>query len=192
MQVAIAKRALHDSPHCGDQGGYWQSGGKITLCIADGLGHGIEAEKAARAAMDFVARHFRESLPDVFAGCNAAIRSTRGVAMGIAVIDEDMQTLTYAGIGNTRAMIVGADIVRFVSNHGIVGGGYKTLLPRTASLMPSDLVVLSTDGLPEIIDMSGYGTDLRRDVHLLAEKIIRDWRRDTDDAAVLVSRYEAS
>ena len=191
MQVAIAKRALHDSSHNGDQGGYWQSDGKTTLCIADGLGHGIEAEKAAQAAIEFVARHFLEPLPDVFAGCNVAIRSTRGVAMGIAVIDEDTGTLTYAGIGNTRAMIVGADIVRLVSNHGIVGGGYKTLLPRGVSLMPGDLVVLSTDGLPEIIDMSGYGTDLRRDVHLLAEKIIRDWRRETDDAAVLVCRYEA-
>ena len=113
------------------------------------------------------------------------------MAMGIAVIDEDMATLTYAGIGNTRASIIGADNVILVSNHGIVGGGYKTLLPRVVSFMPGALVVLSTDGLPEIIDMSGYGTELRLNVRLLAEKIIRDWRRETDDAAVLVCRYEA-
>jgi len=206
VRVAMVKRALHDAPHCGDGCGYWRGGGQTILCVVDGLGHGPYAEKAARAAIDCVTRHLSESLPDIFAVCNEAIRGTRGVAMGIAVIDEEAQQLTYAGIGNTRALIARGRppapidrhgtgpcrrvaegrTIRMSSNWGIVGGGYKTLTPETVPLMPGDLVILFTDGLAEAIDLAGYNDALRADVQRLAGKILGDWGRETDDAAVLV------
>jgi len=180
--------------------------------VVDGLGHGPYAEKAARAAIDCVARHCSESLPDIFAVCNEVIRGTRGVAMGIAVIDEETRQLTYAGIGNTRALIVGerppaptgshgdrpfrggaeGRPIRMSSNWGIVGGGYKTLTPKTVPLMPGDLVILSTDGVDEAIDLAGYSDALRADLQRLAGKILRDWGRETDDAAVLVFSMEVA
>jgi len=58
--------------------------------------------------MDYVAEHLEDPLPALFAGCDRAIRHTRGVAMGVAVIDKEAGTLTYAGVGNTRALITGA------------------------------------------------------------------------------------
>jgi len=105
MQVAVAKSSFLNDPHCGDQAGHWQTGPKTTLCVADGIGHGEDAERAARAAMDYVAEHLEDPLPALFAGCDRAIRHTRGVAMGVAVIDKEAGTLTYAGVGNTRALI---------------------------------------------------------------------------------------
>lgn len=188
MPVAIAKCALNGGPHCGDEGAYWQTGSTTTLCIADGLGHGEQAEKAAHAAVGYVADHLSEPLPAIFAGCDSAIRRSRGVAMGIAVIDEEARTLTYAGIGNTRAMIAGARSGGLVSDPGIVGGGYKTLAPETMPLASGDLVIMSTDGVEEVIDMSRYQGALRTDLRRLAEQILQDWRTETDDAAVLVFR----
>lgn len=192
MQVAIARQALDESPHCGDEGGYWQRGRKITLCVADGLGHGEQAEKAAKAAMGYVARHLSDPLSEIFAGCDRAIRHTRGVVMGIAVIDEDAGTLIYAGIGNIHGMIVGEKPTHLSSNYGIVGGGYKTLWCKTVPFMPGDLVILSTDGVSERIDLSDYEDALRADARRLAETILQDWRRGTDDAAVLVFRSEVA
>jgi len=62
MDVGIAKRALDDDPYCGDECGARESNGKIILCIADGLGHGEFAERAARAAVDYVLKHHSEPI----------------------------------------------------------------------------------------------------------------------------------
>ena len=190
--LAITKRAFLGETHCGDECAYWHEGGKATLCIVDGLGHGEHAERAAQAAVEYVAQHLGEPLVDVFAGCDLALRRTRGVVMGIAVVDEDAGTLTYAGIGNTRAMIVGGarSVVCLSSDYGIVGGGYRKLSPETVPLNPGDLVILVSDGIKERCDILGYGDALRGDVRQLAESILQDWGRETDDAAVLVFRSE--
>ena len=187
MQIAIAKRALEE-PHCGDQAGCWQSGGRIALCIIDGLGHGKGAEQAAKAALGFVGRHHYEPLPEIFACCDEELRGTRGVTMGIAIVDLEGATLTYAGIGNTRAVVLGRETVRMTSRYGIVGGGYRTLAPETVTFVAGDLAILYTDGIQEVLDISHYDDALRADVGRLAETILQDWRRETDDAAVLVYR----
>lgn len=159
------------------------------ICIADGLGHGKHAEAAAHAAIEYVERHNTQPLPDIFAGCDARLRSTRGVAMGIAVIEDATGELTYAAVGNTRALVTGIKAIRLPASPGIVGGGYRSLSRDTAVVRHGDLVILSTDGLQEYIEISRYDAALRTNVERLAERIIHDWRHDADDAAVLVFRY---
>ena len=198
MQIAIVKRSFPNDPYCGDECAYWQDNGKIMLCVVDGLGHGQGAEKAARAAVDYVAQHVSEPLPDIFAGCDRAIQCTRGVVMGIAVVDEEAGTLTYAGVGNPRIIIVRVHClapgiegtVRLPNRPGVVGGGCRKVLPETVPLSPSDLVVLCTDGIPSEVDIAGYEDALCVDVQQLAERIVRDWGRESDDVAVLVFRSE--
>ncbi len=187
MQIAIVNRPLEE-PHCGDQAGCWERDGKVVLCIIDGLGHGKGAEQAALAALDFLERHHREPLLELFATCNVALHDTQGVAMGIAVADPAAGTLTYAGIGNMRAMVVGQETTRLFSHYGIVGADYRTLKTEAVPLSPGDLVIMYTDGIEELIDLSGYDEALRADVGRLAETIAADWRRETDDEAVLVFR----
>lgn len=185
MQIARIKHSLNNSPYCGDECGYWERGTKTVLCIVDGLGHGKEAEMAAKAAVKYIADHLSESLPEIFAGCNTELRKTRGAAAGIAVIDEDKGELTYAGIGNTRIIIANAKAFRLASNYGIVGGGFKTLTPETIPIGKGAIVIMFTDGVEELIDLSRYDL-ISGDVHKLAEKIITDYRIERDDAAVLV------
>jgi len=187
MQIAIAKRPIED-PYCGDQAAWWERRGDTLLCIVDGLGHGQGAERAAMAALDFVGRRHHRPLPEIFALCNEAVRHTRGVAMSIAVVDPRAGMLTYAGIGNIRALVVGEQNRRLSSSYGIVGGGYRRLTPETVPLTPDDLVILATDGVREDFDVSGYDNEILADVTWLAEKVLMDWRRETDDAAVLVFR----
>jgi len=198
MGVGAAGRPLKGDSHCGDQFGHWRRGKRTTLCVVDGLGHGEYAQKAAKAAIEYVAYHLSRPLPEIFSGCNREISNTRGVAMAIAVIDEDEQTLTYAGVGNTRAMIVRNEltgetkskVLHLMSSYGIVGGGYKSLLPETVRFGLGDLVAMFTDGVEDMIDLSGYDEVLRTDVQILAERLIEDWGRDTDDAAVLIFTSE--
>ena len=188
VQVGSAARAFNHDSHCGDQCAYWRRGTQTTLCIVDGLGHGRHAEDAAKAAVRYVSSHLSTPLMDVFSGCDAALRATRGVAMGIVVIDETAGTLTHAGINNTRAMIAGPRTVRLSNNYGIVGGGYKKLVPETVAVTPGDVVVLFSDGIPESIDLTPYDV-MRAEAPALARAILESEALDTDDAVVLVARY---
>ena len=185
MQIAIVKRPLAP-PHCGDRAGYWEWNGKTVLCIIDGLGHGKFAERAALAALDYLGLHHHEPLPEIFANCDKALRHTCGVVMGVAVVDPDAGTLTYAGIGDTRALVNGTERVHLESNYGIVGAGYRKLTPQTVPLAAGDLVIMYTDGVKEYFDMSSYDEALRADVERLAKAIVRDWGHERDDAAALV------
>ena len=154
--------------------------------MADGLGHGKHAHTAGKAAVDYVADHYSEPLLDVFSNCDKAIRNTRGVAMGVCVIDEEKHTLTFAGISNVRTMIFGKRARSMSSHYGIVGGGYRNLAPETVPLEPGSLVVMFTDGLPETITLTGYDEEVRGDPQRLAPRILNDLRLGSDDAAVLV------
>ncbi len=196
MAIAIAKRSYHGDPHCGDAAMHWQNDGKLILCICDGLGHGAAAEEAAEAALEYVGKHLADPLEDVFSGCNLALRFTRGVAMGIAIIEEGKETLIYAGIGNTQAIILrqgnscapGKPTVRPTSDHGIVGGGYRKLSVEEVPFSSGDLLVLCTDGLKSAFTPTAYEDALSVAPRRLAERILRDWARETDDASVLVFR----
>jgi len=53
-------------------------------------------------------------------------------------------------------------------------------------MCPGDLLIMTTDGIEEIIDLSGYDSTLMEDPQDLAERILQDWSDGADDAAVLV------
>ena len=160
--------------------------------MADGLGHGEEAEAAANAAVDYVRGHLPESLDSVFRGCDAAIHHSRGVAMGIAVVDDASGAMDYAGIGNIRAKVFGRPGTSLPNGNGIVGAGYKSLTTETVRLTPGDLVVLASDGLAETLDVSRDQSAPHIDLDLLAARLIDDFGRTEDDAAVLVALYGGS
>jgi phosphoserine phosphatase RsbX len=189
MRVAFENRPYRGEKSCGDQAGFWEIDGQIRLCMVDGLGHGALAEEAALAAVEYVGAHLSDTLQELFAGCNAAIGYTRGVAMGIACLDPSAGTLDYAGIGNPRAMIYGPTrrkIIHLSSDPGIIGGGYRNLIPETVQFSESDTVVMSTDGIEELIDMSIYHRSEITEPRAVAVRIIADWGDDSDDRGVLV------
>lgn len=168
--------------------------------MVDGTGHGIEAAKAAYAAVDYVGSHVYDSLETIFAGCDKALRPTRGAAMGIAVIDEGLEALLYAGINNVRSMIVSRpnsermekEKIELPSNFGIVGGGYRHLRIEKRQLHPGDMVILSTDGIKSGFNLNGYDTAPEADLEQLANSIVQDWGRQTDDCAVIIYRMGGS
>ncbi|QTA77957.1 Chemotaxis protein, CheC-like [Desulfonema limicola] len=185
MPAAIQKRAFENQSYCGDECAWWEDEKKITLCIVDGLGHGQEAETAARQAIDYVKQHLHKPIEEIFAGCNISIRDTRGAAMGIAIINKTEKTLTYAGIGNTRAVVLNTKPVRLSGNYGIIGGGFKKITPETIPVQDGSIVVMFTDGIEEMVDLAEFNSLLSQDMEIMAQKIIQKSRKN-DDSAVMV------
>ena len=185
--VGIAKRAFQDAPHCGDGGGAWVDDNKLVLCLLDGLGHGVHAEEAALAALDYIGRHFVKPLQQIVDGCSMAIRGTRGVSLALAAIDLDRGNFTYCGIGSMRALLrLDGTVVRLPSTNGIVGAGMRPLAPEQRILGPRDLVIFASDGIQEHLGVSGYDGKLLVEPQSLAEQILADFSHGRDDAAVLV------
>ena len=187
VRIAYARRSADAGPHCGDACAYWRVDGRTVVCIVDGLGHGPEAEASARAAIDYVGGRTEQPLPELFAGADSALRSTRGVAMGVAVVDEGAGSLTYAGVGNTRALL-GRSCLD--SEPGIVGAGYRRLTRETRPFRPGDRMLLCTDGLKARLSSSHYPAAAWDDLQGLADTIIEEWWAGEDDAAVVVMRRD--
>lgn len=190
MPITTARRALNNDPHCGDASAHWRVGNQILLCLVDGLGHGEFAEQAADAAINYIAFHRRKPLPDIIAGCNEAIRNTRGVAMGLVSINEKTGELTHAGIGNIRALVVNQETAYLGSDFGIVGGGYRSLSLNTMTLHRGDLVIMTSDGVKEKMDINASKILADGVFETLADKILKRWGHGQDDAAVLVYKFE--
>ena len=191
IEIAEYKRPLYNGPYCGDATAFHAENGITNLLIVDGLGHGKQAEEAAVAAVNYVSNHWILDLPELFAECGNAIRDTRGVAMGIARINEITGELSYAGIGNPRAIIAGENVIRLTSTYGIVGSRYRKLNIEKAQLNQGDLVLLFTDGLKERVDISAYKYLLNDNLDYLAMKILQDWSIERDDAAILIYRFSS-
>ena len=110
--------------------------------------------------------------------------------MGIALVEPQMGTLNYAGVGNIRLAIIragdsrsGGQYRRLVSDYGIVGAGFCRLTCETLSLAPDDLVLLFSDGIPESAPLGDCESD---DPQHLAQEILDTWGRNSDDVAVMI------
>jgi serine phosphatase RsbU (regulator of sigma subunit) len=184
--VGAARQAFRNDPHCGDDFHYRVDESEIRLCLVDGLGHGKKAAVAAQEAVAYVEAHPKEPLPALFTGCNNAIQATRGVAMGIVVVDRQARRLTFGAVGNIRCAVVGARTTRLMGSRGIVGAGFNSFSTDTLALNPLDLVVLFTDGLPSNLQLSRYSDSPRDRLGELAGQILHEWNEGKDDAAVLI------
>jgi len=159
--------------------------------MVDGLGHGEQAEVAGKAAVEYVTKHLDDPLVEILEGCNKAIHHTRGVAMGLASVDDSAGTMQFAGVGNTRARLISVATGKsyfLASTYGIVGGGFRSVTAENVDLSPGDLFLMYTDGLKEMFDISCYPSLRTVDVQELADTMLADWKRKSDDGAILVCR----
>lgn len=192
MNIGQAHRPYLGVDVSGDQSQYWCEGTKTALCLADGLGHGPDAEMAAKAALSYVSDHWNLTMKALFDGCDLAIRKTRGCAMGVAIIDESTDEITFTGIGNIEARIIGPNGKALSSYPGIVGTGLRHVKSETLPFEKGDAVVMFTDGIKNRMQLSNYPMQAYRDPRELARTIIKDWGRETDDVGVIVCVREES
>jgi hypothetical protein len=168
--------------------------GSVLLAALDGLGHGDEAADAAERAAIVLGDHPQESVITLARRCHAGLHGTRGVVMTLVRISPHDGTLTWLGVGNVAGVLLrgrgnphpGGEAV--LLRGGVVGYQLPPLSATVHTLNPGDCIVLATDGIrPEFAD------NLVADDHpqRLADRLMADFRREADDALVLVARYLA-
>ncbi|BCQ25880.1 ATP-binding protein [Caballeronia sp. NK8] len=166
---------------------------EFTVLVADGLGHGPLAHVAAIEAAKALAANGDLPLDHIMEAANAALRPTRGAAVGIARMPASASVndmpVTFAGIGNISASVWSeASHRHLVSHAGIVGHAARRAQLFDVPYPPNALVVLHSDGLTSRWDLARYPGLAMRHPALVAAVLYRDFTRGRDDVTVFVAR----
>lgn len=158
--------------------------------IADGLGHGLGAHDAARAAIEVAAAQPDSSLLDLIDQVHAALRNTRGAAIGIADLDLDSSILSFAGVGNIGASVYspGGHRRQMISHDGTAGHVIRRRQQFDYSWNKENLLVMHSDGLGTHWNLDHYPGLAQRHPSVIAGVLYRDFDRARDDTTVVVLR----
>ena len=177
---------------CGDAYSLIDTGKRIRIALLDGLGHGLQANIAAKEG----ARSF-----SLLAGIRPSeqlrimhndLKKTRGAVVTLVQIDEVNKQILYCGVGNISMKIVGPAKSRScLAYNGIVGH----IMPSTIGdhHLPwenaSDTLVMHSDGLSARWDLQKYPGILLHHGMILCAALFKDFNRDNDDSTVIVAKY---
>jgi anti-sigma regulatory factor (Ser/Thr protein kinase) len=166
---------------------------QVTVLLADGLGHGLEAHEAARAAVETLATHAKEDPVDLVHSCHGALARTRGAAVAVAKLLALERSGRFAGVGNIVARIEGTASSRhLVSYNGIVGHTLRKVQEVPFAWPEGALLILHSDGLGTHWDLAAYPGLASRHPALIAAVLYRDYDRGRDDVSVIVLRNRGS
>ena len=96
-------------------------------------------------------------------------------------------TLTYAGVGNISAVVLAGTGSRSLVSHNGTLGMVTSRIQEFKVDWPADAVlVLHSDGLHSRWDLSSYAGLIVRHPAVIGGALLRDFRRQRDDASVVV------
>jgi serine phosphatase RsbU (regulator of sigma subunit) len=187
ISVAAATRNFPGELVSGDGWRLDRSTDYYRIALIDGLGHGVLAAEATQLADNALALEPGLRPSDALRVCHVALRGTRGAAMSVALIDPISRKLTSAGVGNVDIRLIqGGRERRSSSDRGIVGSVLPTIHDYTADLTADWLLVLHSDGISSRFTLASLAWQPSEGIQSLADAILREHARPTDDATVVV------
>lgn len=171
---------------------YKQSDKQFKLMLADGLGHGPEANKAVKEAAAAFKICPDYSPADTLRFIHSMIKKTRGAVISILGFDFGTKIWTSAGVGNIAVRLNGAATFRNqMSYNGIVGHNIpNTMNDQSYPLEQYNQVILCSDGIKTRWDLSKYPMITKYDGTVLAAALYKDQARRTDDMSVIVVKIK--
>jgi anti-sigma regulatory factor (Ser/Thr protein kinase) len=185
---SVLEIGVAEGPYPGEDasGDGWGFAGPC-IFLADGLGHGFQAAKAAEAAVAAFQDNWRLPARDAIEAVHFALRSTRGAAVALASFEVDSRLVRFCGLGNISGAILTDGTSRsMVSHNGTAGHEIHRIAHFDYPWPEGALTILHTDGISAKWNMQSYPGLVNRDPSLIAAVLYRDFRRQRDDATVLV------
>ncbi len=174
---------------CGDNWALLQGRGRVIAFVVDGLGHGLEAAEAARAAVEMVKSKAHLDAPNLMDAVHGALRPTRGAAAAVALLQPESELCTFCGVGNISASIRSSGTSRsMVSHNGTLGHSVRKIQEFQYPFPKGSLLVMHSDGMGTHWDLAAYpGIEMRHPA-MIAAALYRDHSRGRDDLTVLALR----
>lgn len=164
----------------------------VLVGVVDGLGHGSEAARAAEKAVSMLSLRSDETVISLVHHCHEGLLSTRGVVMSLASFSFHDESMSWIGVGNVEGILARTNsehlprLTHIFHRQGVVGYQLPHLQATAMRVWPGDVLILATDGIrPEF----SSEMKLRGTPEQIAGDIGEKFRRENDDALVLVARY---
>jgi serine/threonine protein phosphatase PrpC len=190
LEWGAAVVALDGETESGDSYLVCSSPQGLLIAAIDGLGHGAKAAAVSRIAIEVLERHATESLDSLLLRCHEALQPTRGATISLATFNTLDATITWLGVGNVDGHLWRADRSvpdeKLLLRGGVVGLQLPTLQTTVHALSRGDLLVFVSDGVSS--DFARI-VDITATTQSIAEQILANGRKGTDDAMAIVVRY---
>ena len=192
IEWGVASVPMPGQSQSGDRYVVHPSPNGVMVAAIDGIGHGQEAARAADRAATILTKYAQESMIGLVKRCHDQLRETRGVVLSLAVINEVEGDLTWMGVGNVEGVVVRAAASAnprkesLLLRGGVVGHQLPSLYASIIPIARGDTLILVTDGVHSNFADSVNVTDRPQ---LVADRIIAEYSKGSDDALVLVARY---
>lgn len=174
---------------CGDDWALVQRDGRATVLVVDGLGHGPDAETAARACVAAFGEAPFDTPADILARAHGRMRATRGAAAAVVQLDADTRTVAFCGAGNIVGRFTsGLGDRSFLCQHGTLGLQVGRLQDVSQEWPDHALFVMHSDGIGSRWDLRKTPGLLQCDPALIAAWLIRGHIGGRDDATAIVVR----
>jgi len=192
IEWGFAQSTYPGAPEPGDRYLVERIEGAVLVAVIDGLGHGPKASEAAQSAVDHIQQHLQSPPQLLMESTHKAIRSTRGAVMSLARIDTQTHQMTWLGVGNVTGVLLRADQTpdgkreHLLVRGGVVGYRLPPLRSFTLDIHKGDTLIFTTDGI-----RSGFQENLPKTQppQQMADAILEEHNRGSDDALVVVMRY---
>jgi anti-sigma regulatory factor (Ser/Thr protein kinase) len=192
LQIAGLAVPYPGERFCGDGWTFHHTEDRMLVLVVDGLGHGMEAATAAQEAIATFHQRAELAPADILGYLHDGLKKTRGAVASIAEIRPKEKTLTYAGIGNISAVLLSGDASRsLVSHNGTLGMTIARVQEFRVDWPADAVLVLHSDGLQSRWDLRSYAGLMVRHPAVIGGALLRDFRRQRDDASVVVVKAAA-
>ena len=176
----------------GDGFTYKKTDKYIKMMLADGLGHGPEANLAINEAANAFKVFPDYSPTQTLRFIHSAIKKTRGAVINIICYDFQRKVWTTAGVGNIAVRMSGpVNFKNHMSYNGIVGHNIpNTMNDQEYVAEEYNQAMLCSDGIKTRIDMARYPMMYKYDASILAAAIYKDHARRNDDMSVVIAKIK--
>ncbi|HEU4564336.1 MAG TPA: SpoIIE family protein phosphatase [Gemmatimonadaceae bacterium] len=176
-------------PRSGDAWSIAHRGDVTLFMVADGVGHGPLAAAAAAEAARIFHGQARRTPREIIEVAHAALRSTRGASMAVALVIPGEGVVRFAGIGSVGGAIFDGQQSRPLATHnGIVGHELRRVHEEVYPLPHEGVLILHSGGIAAQSRIDDYPGLASRDPSLIAGVMYRDFGRNREDVTVVVAR----
>jgi negative regulator of sigma-B (phosphoserine phosphatase) len=202
IEWGVAAQTMPGHAKSGDQYLVQSFPNGVLVAVVDGLGHGDRAAAVAKTAVTTLKAYAHEPVISLMKRCHENLRGSRGAVLSLASFNTLKGSMTWLGVGNVEGVLVHANAradpahKSLLLRGGVVGYRLPSLYDAVLAVSPGDILFFLTDGIrssfvkEQIQDPFSQTLDKTKPPQQIADFILAQYGRETDDALVLVARYK--